>query len=130
MGADAEKAVPARGRPAVEGLRTIPPRENCGNIDAKQLTKGSKLFIPVAVDGGLYSVGDGHFAQDSECCGMVIEMDATAVVGFRIHKGEVVAKCIVLRNFVAIMGMPISSFDGWKENCDMLLTARKVLIRV
>src|SRR5438067_257804 len=130
MGADAEKAVPARGRPAVEGLRTIPPRENCGNIDAKQLTKGSKLFIPVAVDGGLYSVGDGHFAQDSECCGMVIEMDATAVVGFRIHKGEAAAKRIVWRNFVATMGMPISAADGRNENCDITLAARNAVIEM
>ena len=60
---DPEDAVPAGGTIANEGLRTIPPRENCGNVDAKQLTKGSRLFVPVAVDGGLYSAGDGHFAQ-------------------------------------------------------------------
>ena len=39
----------------------MPPRENCGNVDAKQLTKGSRLFIPVNVEGALYSVSDGHF---------------------------------------------------------------------
>jgi len=64
---------------AEEGLRTIPPRENCGNADVKQLTRGSKLYVPVAVDGALYSVGDGHYAQgDAECCGTAIEMGATA----------------------------------------------------
>ena len=74
---------------ASEGLRTIPPRENCGNVDVKQLTKGSKLFIPVDVDGALYSVGDGHFAQgDSECCGTAIEMGATAVVRFHDSSGR------------------------------------------
>ncbi len=76
---DPAHAVPAGGMVAAEGLRTIPPRENCGNADVKQLTKGSKLFVPVAVDGALYSVGDGHYAQgDSECCGTAIEMGATA----------------------------------------------------
>jgi len=72
-------AVPGQGPVAEEGLRTIPPRENCGNADVKQLTRGSKLYVPVAVDGALYSVGDGHYAQgDSECCGTAIEMGATA----------------------------------------------------
>ena len=60
---DPEDAVPSDESVAVEGLRTIPPRENCGNVDAKQLTKGSRLLIPVNVEGALYSVGDGHYAQ-------------------------------------------------------------------
>src|SRR5512145_278674 len=44
---DPAAAVPSQGKIATEGLRTIPPRENCGNVDVKQLTRGSKLFIPV-----------------------------------------------------------------------------------
>ena len=92
----AAAAVPAHGPVAEEGLRTIPPRENCGNADVKQLTRGSKLFIPVAVDGGLYSVGDGHYAQgDSECCGTAIEMGATAVVRFKVHDGLARSRNIV-----------------------------------
>ena len=86
---DREDAVPWTEPIASQGLRTLPPRENCGNIDVKQLTKGSRLFIPVAVEGGLYSVGDGHFAQgDGEACITAIEMGATCVVAFRIHSGE------------------------------------------
>src|SRR5439155_1077063 len=34
-------------------LRTIPTRENAGNIDVKQLTKGGRLLIPVFVPGTL-----------------------------------------------------------------------------
>ena len=72
---DPEDAIPSSGSVAQHGLRTLPPRENCGNVDAKQLTKGSRLFIPVNVAGALYSAGDGHFAQgDSECCITAIEM--------------------------------------------------------
>src|SRR5258706_6805455 len=93
-------AVPAQGKVAEEGLRTIPPRENCGNADVKQLTRGSKLFVPVAVEGALYSVGDGHYAQgDSECCGTAIEMGATANVRFRIHSGVAREKNIVWPRF-------------------------------
>jgi formamidase len=140
-------AVPAGGKVAEEGLRTIPPRENCGNADVKQLTKGSKLFVPVAVDGALYSVGDGHFAQgDSECCGTAIEMGATAVVRFRLHRGEAAAKKIVWprfahpgyfarpehgmpKNFIATMGMPITS-EGRNESCDITLAARNAVIEM
>jgi formamidase len=132
---------------AEEGLRTIPPRENCGNLDAKQLTKGSKLFIPVAVEGALYSVGDGHYAQgDSECCGTAIEMGATAVVRFRILNGEAKAKNIVWprfshpgyflppehgmpRNFTATVGMPITP-EGRNENCDLSLAARNAVLEM
>src|SRR5262245_38454161 len=96
----AAAAVPSQGPVAEEGLRTIPPRENCGNVDVKQLTKGSKLFVPVAVDGALYSVGDGHYAQgDAECCGTAIEMGATAVVRFKIHSEIAREKKIIWPRF-------------------------------
>ncbi len=140
---DKRGAVPPEGKVAEEGLRTIPPRENCGNVDIKQLTKGSKLFIPVNVDGGLYSVGDGHFAQgDSECCGTAIEISATAVVRFTLYPGEAKANRItwprfshsafrndIERNFTATMGMPITK-DGRNESCDLSLAAKNAMIEM
>jgi formamidase len=144
---DALNAVPAHGKVAAEGLRTIPPRENCGNADVKQLTRGSKLFVPVAVDGAHYSVGDGHFAQgDSECCGTAIEMGATAIVRFKLHKQEAKTRNIIWprfahpgffqppeigmpRNFIATMGMPISA-EGRNENCDIGLAARNAVVNM
>ena len=67
-------AVPS-GRCGIEGLRTLPPRENGGNFDVKQLTKGAKLLLPVFVEGALFSTGDGHFAQgDGEVCVTAVEM--------------------------------------------------------
>jgi formamidase len=144
---DPQDAVPARGPIAEEGLRTLPPRENCGNVDAKQLTKGSRLLIPVNVEGALYSAGDGHFAQgDSECCITAIEMGATAVVRFRLHAGEAARHNIrwprfahpgyfaapewaAPRNFIATMGMPIRE-DGTQEGEDLTLAARNALINM
>ena len=144
---DPEDAVPAGGAIAGEGLRTIPPRENCGNVDAKQLTKGSRLLIPVNVEGALYSVGDAHFAQgDSECCITAIEMGATAVVRFRVHEGEAARHNIrwprfahpgyfakpewgMPRNFIATMGMPVRE-DGTQEGEDLTLAARNALLNM
>jgi acetamidase/formamidase len=42
---------------------TYPPRFCGGNIDCKELIAGSTLFLPIPVDGGLFSVGDGHAVQ-------------------------------------------------------------------
>ena len=42
---------------------TAPPRPSGGNIDCKELVPGTTLFLPIAVDDGLLSAGDGHAAQ-------------------------------------------------------------------
>jgi acetamidase/formamidase len=53
---------------------TIPPRFSGGNMDCKELVPGSILYLPIAVSGGLFSVGDGHGAQgDGEVSGLAIE---------------------------------------------------------
>jgi acetamidase/formamidase len=70
--------------PAAWGtLSTIPPRPNGGNMDNKELTEGSTLYLPIFVDAALFSVGDGHAAQgDGEVCVSAIE---TGLVGtFRL----------------------------------------------
>src|SRR6266850_1964615 len=42
---------------------TIPPRRFGGNIDCKDLVAGTTLYLPIAVDGALFSAGDGHAEQ-------------------------------------------------------------------
>jgi formamidase len=59
---------------AAEAARTAPPRENGGNQDIKNLTKGSRVFYPVFVPGANLSMGDLHFSQgDGEItfCGAI-----------------------------------------------------------
>jgi acetamidase/formamidase len=52
----------------------IPPSRFGGNIDVRHLTAGAILFLPIGVDGALFSAGDGHAAQgDGEVCGSAIE---------------------------------------------------------
>ena len=64
------------GMPAAipEIQSTIPPRRTGGNMDCKELTAGSTLYLPIEVDGGLFSVGDGHAVQgNGEVCVTAIE---------------------------------------------------------
>jgi formamidase len=69
-------------------LRTIPPRENGGNMDIKQMQVGTVLLLPCFVNGCLLSIGDVHFAQgDGEVSGTAIEMDATVTVKVDVIKG-------------------------------------------
>src|SRR5437879_13883023 len=61
-------------RAAREAARTIPPRENGGNCDIKNLTRGSRVYFPVYVKGANLSMGDLHFSQgDGEItfCGAI-----------------------------------------------------------
>lgn len=50
-------------RVANSGARTVPPRENGGNCDIKNLSRGSRVYFPVYVDGAKLSLGDLHFSQ-------------------------------------------------------------------
>jgi formamidase len=51
---------------AAEGARTVPGRpEHGGNCDIKNLSRGSKVYLPVHVPGAKFSVGDLHFSRAS-----------------------------------------------------------------
>jgi acetamidase/formamidase len=66
---------------------TIPPRENAGNIDIRNLTPGSRAFFPVLVPGALFSCGDCHSAQgDGEVNGTGIETKMTVTLTFNLQK--------------------------------------------
>jgi acetamidase/formamidase len=68
---------------------TMPPGPNGGNLDVKQLTVGSTLFLPVAVDGALFSCGDGHAAQgDGEVCTTAIETTMRATLRFSLIRSR------------------------------------------
>jgi formamidase len=74
---------------AREGARTVPARENGGNHDIKNFTRGSRVFYPVHVPGAKLSGGDLHFSQgDGEItfCG-AIEMGGFIDFGVDLIKG-------------------------------------------
>jgi len=80
-----------------EGARTIPGRpEHGGNCDIKNLSRGSKVYLPIHVKGAKFSVGDLHFSQgDGEIsfCG-AIEI-----------AGVITVKLTVMKNGMKDLGM-------------------------
>jgi acetamidase/formamidase len=65
---------------------TIPPRRTGGNLDCKELVRGSTLYLPVAVPEALFSIGDGHAAQgDGEVGGTAIECPMTGELTFDVR---------------------------------------------
>src|SRR5262249_48957206 len=71
------------------GHSTMPPRKNGGNMDIKLLSVGSTLYLPVWVEGALFSVGDGHGAQgDGEVCVTAVEMAARVTLRFGLQRGR------------------------------------------
>ena len=78
-----------KDRIAKEGARTVPARENGGNHDIKNFTRGSRVYYPVHVAGAKFSGGDLHFSQgDGEItfCG-AIEMGGFIDFGCDLIKG-------------------------------------------
>jgi len=70
-----------------EFVDTIPPSYTGGNIDNWRIGKGATMFYPIAVEGGLLSVGDPHASQgDSELCGTAIECSLNGTFQFILHK--------------------------------------------
>ena len=98
---DHRVAVPIAPFPGVMGVAldepgshsTMPPRRAGGNMDIKQLVAGATLFLPVLVDGALFSVGDAHAAQgDGEVCVTAVEMTGRLTLRFNVQSGRRLAE--------------------------------------
>ncbi len=88
--------LPLRPFPGVLGMPpdlpgrhpTTPPRPCGGNIDCRELVAGSRLFLPVSVEGALFSTGDGHALQgDGEVAGPALECPMECIeLEFHLHE--------------------------------------------
>jgi len=94
-------AVPIEAFPGVMGVAldepgghsTMPPRRSGGNMDIRQLAAGSTLYLPVLVEGALFSTGDAHAAQgDGEVCITAVEMSARVTLRFGLQSGRRIAE--------------------------------------
>jgi acetamidase/formamidase len=67
----------------------MPPGTFGGNMDTRQLTRGTTLYLPVQVEGARFSCGDAHAAQgDGEVCVTGIEAPMYAALRFTLQKGR------------------------------------------
>jgi formamidase len=140
-------AIPTDITIARRGLRTIAPQEFGGNMDVKQMVAGTTLYLPVQAPGGLFSVGDAHFAQgDGETCGTAIETSATFVARFELLRGEATRRgqmdpsfardndfadheTSLPRRFYATTGIPMHR-DGRNEHENITVAARNALLNM
>jgi acetamidase/formamidase len=83
---------PAVGEPGVTiaGVQnSTPPGSYGGNMDLKDLTAGSTLYLPVFHSGARFYAGDPHGAQgNGEVSGNALEQSLTGVFRFVVHKGK------------------------------------------
>ncbi|MGR3756077.1 MAG: acetamidase/formamidase family protein [Tranquillimonas sp.] len=79
--------------PAEPGHHSVvPPRRMGGNLDIRDLAAGTTLYLPVEVEGALFSIGDTHAAQgDGEVCGTAIESPMQVELRLDLIKQEKLA---------------------------------------
>ncbi|MBS7612197.1 acetamidase/formamidase family protein [Candidatus Bathyarchaeota archaeon] len=67
-----------------------------GNLDTPEITVGSRVFLPVWVEGGLLALGDVHAVQgDGEVSGQGLEVPAEVEARVKLHRGCILDKVIV-----------------------------------
>jgi acetamidase/formamidase len=65
----------------------MPPGRFGGNMDTRQLVAGTTLYLPVQVEGGMFSTGDAHGCQgDGEVCVTGLEAPMYATLRFSLDK--------------------------------------------
>jgi formamidase len=130
-------------RVAAEGARTVPPRENGGNCDIKNLSKGSRVYFPVFVDGAKLSVGDLHFSQgDGEItfCGGIempgwidlkVHVIKNGMEKHRIKRNPVFKPGPVMphyNEFLVFEGVSVNEFSGTQTYLDANVAYRKACL--
>ncbi len=65
----------------------MPPGMHGGNMDIRHTTAGSRVKLPVQVEGALFSTGDVHAAMgDGEICVCAIECAGSVKIRFGLEK--------------------------------------------
>lgn len=68
-------------------FEVMPPGKHGGNMDVRHLVAGSRVKLPVWVDGALFSTADVHASQgDGEVCVTAIECPGEVTLRFDLEK--------------------------------------------
>jgi formamidase len=129
-------------RVAAEGARTVPPREHGGNCDIKNLSRGTRIYFPVYVEGAKLSMGDIHFSQgDGEIsfCG-AIEMSGYIDLHVDIIKGGMEKYSMVnpifkpgpveprYSEYLVFEGISVDEFTGKQHYMDVHIAYRRACL--
>lgn len=74
--------------PKGAGIPTSTPGTHGGNMDCKYLTKGTTLYLPVAVEGALLGMGDVHALQGDGEVAAAVEVPGRITVTLELIKGR------------------------------------------
>jgi acetamidase/formamidase len=111
---------------------TIPPRAGSGgNIDCRELTAGSTLYLPVNVEQALLYLGDGHAAQgDGEVAGTAIECPMTTEVVVDVVDDDVPGVHAVTPTARVTFGFNADLNEATAEALDAMLVWMQALYNV
>ena len=130
-------------RIAAKGARTVPARENGGNHDIQNFTRGSRVFYPVLVPGALLSGGDLHFSQgDGEItfCGAIemggfIDLHVDLIKGGMEKYGVTTNPIFMPGNvapqyteFISFVGISVDHTDDTNHYLDATLAYRNACL--
>ncbi len=92
-------------KPVISVIGVAPPKGEAstmeqgdfgGNLDTPEITVGSRVLLPVWVEGGLLALGDVHASQgDGEVSGQGLEVPAKVKVRVKLHRGRILDKIVV-----------------------------------
>jgi acetamidase/formamidase len=118
--------------PAEDGeFRTRPPGVFGGNMDVRELSSGSTLYLPVLNSGALFSAGDAHAAQgDGEVCINGIECPADVRLRFHLHKQRPLAGPIVESCFSEAQSAESEAWVVVESAADAIAAARGATSRM
>ena len=118
--------------PELGRVSSNPPGKHAGNLDNKELSVGSTLYIPVFVPGALFEVGDGHAAQgDGEVDQTAVETSLRGRIQLTVRKGMKLTwpRAETSTDFISMAADPdltIATKTAIQEMVDFLSESRKL----
>ena len=113
--------------PSEGSMDTRAPSETGGNMDCREVRKGSTVVFKARVDGALAGMGDAHALQgDGEINGQGIETDARALVRFRKLSGPLSDRPVIIRedSFSTVGANGSLEEAAWQATDDMVALLR------
>lgn len=91
--------------PPGEPVPTITPGSHGGNMDCKEITAGSSVYLPVAVEGALLAGGDLHAVMgDGEVCICGAEVSGRIVLRTRVLPSPLLpTPCVETREHLLLL---------------------------